>query len=290
MNFVKDKIYSKEEAFDWCENLAKSHYENFPVGSILVPKKMRPHFYNIYAYSRMADDLADEGDFSTSERLKNLNDFRESFLECIKANSKPQEPVFVALKETMSFLQLPQKPFLDLVKAFEMDTTFTEYENREQQIFYCKHSANPVGKLVLSLFGKSNPENDFLSDKICTALQIVNFLQDISVDWGKGRVYIPQSIYSSFGLEREDFHNSDKTENFRKMILSEVDFVEKMFYEGSELIHKTSGRLSLELRFVVSSGLTILGKVKELNSKLRFERPHLKTSDKLKILKKVIQF
>lgn len=289
MSSTKSKIYSKAEAFRWCENLAKSHYENFPVGSVLVPKEMRPHFYNIYAYSRLADDLADEGNFSSSERFNRLNNFRESFLECVNPNSQPKEPVFVALKETMNILQLPQKPFLDLVKAFEMDTTFKEYENREQQIFYCKHSANPVGKLVLSLFGKSNPENDILSDKICTALQIVNFLQDISVDWEKGRVYIPSEVYKSFGLEREDFNNSTKSESFREMILSEVDFVEKMFYEGSELVHKTSGRLSLELRFVVSGGLTILGKVKELNSKLRFERPHLKATDKFKILKKAFQ-
>lgn len=287
MNSVKN--YTKEEAFRWCEKLAKTHYENFPVASVLVPKRMRPHFYSIYAYSRAADDLADEGNFSSSERLKNLSDFRDDFLECAEEYSTPKKPVFVALKETIRLFQLPKKPFLDLVAAFELDTNFTEFENRKQQIFYCKHSANPVGKLVLCLFGKSNPENDFLSDKICTALQIVNFLQDISVDWRKGRVYIPTEVYKNFALEREDFHNSTTSKNFRKMILSEVNFVEKMFYEGSELIHKTSGRLSLELRFVVSCGLVILGKVKDLNSQLRLERPHLRIYDKLEILREVMR-
>ncbi|MCC7430890.1 squalene synthase HpnC [bacterium] len=279
-----------EQSFKFCEQLTKKHYENFPVGSILVPKKLRKHFYSIYAFARTADDFADEGNAAPEQKLKLLSDFRAKLETTFNGVKIPNEPIFLALSETIKTLNLPEEPFLNLIKAFEMDTTFSEFQTREEEYFYCKHSANPVGKLILCLFSSSNAENDLLSDKICTGLQIANFLQDISVDWQKDRVYIPKEVYRKFGLARKSFGNDEKPQDFAKMIEFEVGSTKKLLLEGSELISKTKGRLNLELRFIVAGGLVILDKILENKDFIRTKRPKLQAKDKLKILKKLLAF
>lgn len=197
------------EAYRYCEQMAKSHYENFPVGSLLIPKAKRPYVWSIYAFARSADDFADEGypsrkDFPNDSawkekiiseenaRLQKLNDWEKQSLEA--AEGKASHPIFIALGQTIQDLKIPLQLLIDLLTAFKMDVTKRRYQNWEEVLFYCKHSADPVGRLILRIFGYNNPQLDEMSDAICTGLQLANFWQDIAVDREKDRIYIPQTL------------------------------------------------------------------------------------------------
>src|SRR5262245_27573721 len=230
------KTWSLEASYEYCESLARAHYENFPVGSILVPKPLRKHFYSIYAFARTADDFADEGydlGFSEGERLSLLEQWSEMLTESLRGRAT--HPIFVALSRTIDDFALPAGLFEDLLSAFSQDVTRRRYDSLDQLVDYCRRSANPIGRLVLLLFGYRDEQRHLWSDQICTALQLANHWQDVAVDLGKDRIYLPAEDQTNFGISTEDLFSRRATDNFRKMMAFEVDRAETMFSRGKPL-------------------------------------------------------
>lgn len=275
----KLKVASSDEAFDYCRRIAKRHYENFPVGSLVVPRKLRKHFYSVYAYSRLADDIADE--------FAEINDQKQLAIEMLEKlaenasnrfDNHDGNPIFFALSETMKELGLPPKPFINLTVAFVRDINFRRAESIDDLFNYCYYSANPVGEIVLRLFGEYNAENAKLSDKICTALQFANFWQDISVDMQKNRIYLPVKNFPNIEL-------NDLLQNKKNIILHDdlnvlYNLTYQLFNEGKQLIKKVkSNRLKFELKMIVGGGLKILSKVNRLEVDIVSTRPTLNKND-----------
>ena len=193
-------------AYAYCERLARTHYENFPVASRLLPARMRPHVAAVYAFARLADDMADEGDRPAADRLADL----DAWDACLNAaalgavqRGEPHAEVFLALRHTIEECRLPVQLLHDLISAFRQDVTVTRYATWDEVMDYCRRSANPVGRLVLRIAGYDRPELDAASDAVCTALQLTNFWQDLEIDWAKGRLYVPASIWQSAGAHGE---------------------------------------------------------------------------------------
>ena len=248
-----------KEAFSYCKTMA-SHYENFPVGSLLFPAKLRDHFFSIYAFSRGADDIADEGSLSQEERLQKLNEW-DAHLQEVYDKRTSEHPVFIALADTIQRFSLKKETFQRLLSAFRQDVTIKRYETFENVLNYCERSANPVGELVLSLFNQCDPKTLFYSDKICTALQLANFWQDVTADYEKGRVYIPHEDLSKFNVGEEDIAKKLYTVNFRDLLAFEVNRTSALFEEGEHLIPLLKGRLKTEIQWVVNSGKCVLKKI-----------------------------
>ncbi len=183
-----EKHYTLAEAFAYCLSLARNHYENFPVASWIMPKQLRPHIAAVYAFSRIADDFADEAEYE-GERMAYLEDW-ENQLETLH-EKEPIHPVFIALKDTLQRFAIPIELFSDLLRAFKMDVDVSRYHTFEGLLEYCRHSANPVGRIVLHLMGYPAPRLMEYSDAICTALQLANFWQDVRIDLAKNRIYLP---------------------------------------------------------------------------------------------------
>jgi hydroxysqualene synthase len=282
------RVSSTEQAFSFCTRLAQSHYENFPVGSVLIPKQLRPHFYSIYAFSRIADDLADElcgGLHGTAEqtRLAALHRF-EALLT--RAEQNNGNPVFTALHATMQQHAIPQEPLQRLLVAFQMDSAFHQPATFGDVLHYCTFSANPVGELVLRLYGLWDERRKPLSDAVCTALQLVNFWQDISRDRANGRVYIPKATLEQHGLaaaqilaaeERLEPHVQAALERCLEELFLHT---ERLFEQGSYLLGTIpNGRLRWELAFTIAGGIRILERARRHGSYLLFTRPALGTAD-----------
>ena len=198
---IPDTAPSLAEARMYCERLAKSHYENFSVATWFLPAKLRQHFYNVYSYCRISDDLGDE--VGNAQQSLELLDQWEAELDACYAGS-PRHPVFVALAQTVKQFDIPQHEFSDLLTAFRRDQTITRFETFNDILEYCKYSANPVGHLVLYLGGYHDAERQQLSDYTCTALQLANFWQDVTVDYSKGRIYLPLEDLRRFGVSEQD--------------------------------------------------------------------------------------
>lgn len=275
----KFKVSTAKEAFEFCKNVANRHYENFPVGSIAIPRKVRKHFFSVYAYSRFADDIADE--FASDDSKKNLAiEMLEQLAKYAaeKFNSQCGNPIFMALGETMKLLNLPAKPFINLTVAFIKDINFARAETIEDLYDYCQYSANPVGEIVLRLYGEYNEENAALSDKICTALQLVNFWQDISVDKHKGRIYLPKKIFPK--IELNDLLQNKKSSILQDDLTIIYNLTYNLFAEGKLLANKVkSKRLMLELKMVVAGGLKILSKVNRLGTDIISKKPIISKID-----------
>lgn len=221
-----------------CAKLARTHYENFPVGSILLPRRLRAHVYNIYAYCRVCDDLADEtGDPELSLRL--LEWWREELLECFAG--RPRHSVFVALKPTIDQFGLPSEPFDDLISAFVQDQRVTRYQTFDDLLGYCQRSANPVGRLFLCLMGYRDDARRKLSDLTCTALQLANFWQDITRDYDRGRIYIPLEDMDHFGYSEAELRNRIVNAGFRRLMLFEVERTRGFFERGAPLAELVEG-------------------------------------------------
>jgi len=282
---LQKKPWSLPDSFRFCVRLARHHYENFPVGSILIPKRLRPHVCAIYAFARRADDIADE-DFSELDRIPALEAWQDLLERSVR--SRVNHPVFLALKETMREFGIPLQLLVDLVTAFKMDVKIKRHDTFEDVQYYCRHSANPVGRLVLHLFGYHQEELMLFSDKICTALQLANFWQDVAVDLKKNRIYIPLEDMENFGYSQEQIFAHEYNESFKKLLKFQVDRTEDMFREGAPLVYKTKGRLALELKCVVLGGMTILKMIRDLNYNTLSIRPHIKNKDKAKILAKAL--
>jgi len=283
--------YSAEDAFAYCERMARTHYENFPVGSLLIPKRLRKHVYSIYAFARTADDFADEG-YETSglteaERLAALDDWQRRLEDCYAG--KADHPVFIALAATVQELGLPNKLLGDLLSAFKQDVTKRRYADFDEVLDYCTRSANPVGRLILLLFGYRDEQLHRLSDHVCTALQLANFWQDVSVDIGKDRVYLPADEMARVGVSVDDLREGRFSDRYAALMKFQVDRTREIFRQGRPLPEAVRGRLKYELRLTWLGGTRILERIEELGYDTLHRRPAISTFDKLRLLGRTLR-
>lgn len=271
-----DAAPSLEEAYAYCGRLARSHYENFTIASWLMPRAMRPHMHAIYAYARIADDFADE-----DRDLSKLDEW-EHALDAAYAG-KATHPVFVALADTVSRFDIPREPFANLLRAFRSDVTFKGFETMDDLLGYARDSANPVGRLVLYLFGYRDEERQRLSDLICSGLQLANFWQDVTIDLGKERIYLPRADMARFGCTRDDLERGVVTPGFIALMRHEVDFARRMLTDGAELHRLVDFRLSRDILMFAGGGLAILRAIERVGFDVFAMRPALRKLDYLKL-------
>lgn len=262
--------------------LANSHYENFPVASILLPSHLRKPIGLIYSFARQADDFADEGELSIEARLRLLNSFREE-LDLLHAYIKPQTAFFNTLGQMIAEWKLPFKPFYDLIDAFSQDVVKTRYANYGEVLDYCERSANPIGRLLLHLYGKSTPHNIQLSDNICSALQIINFLQDIAIDFkknnGKQRIYMCQDEMIVFGIAEQQIKNQVVDERWQQFMQFNLQRVSALLQAGKPLGRILTGRVGFEMRMIIAGGERIISKINKVNGDIFEHRPTLNQWD-----------
>ena len=272
---------SLEQSRAYCERLARSHYENFSVASWFLPARLRQHFFNVYAYCRISDDLGDEVGNPAASLL--LLDQWQRELDACYAGS-PRHPVFVALAETVRKFEIPQHEFSDLLVAFRQDQTITRYETFDDLLGYCRNSANPVGHLVLYLGGYRDAERQKLSDYTCTALQLANFWQDVSVDYEKGRIYLPLESLRRFGVTEEDLTANRNTSSFCEMMRFEVARAREWFERGLPLVGKVDKELAIDLELFTRGGQEILKAIEKQGYAVLGRRPSISKSRKLALV------
>jgi len=269
---------SLEEAREYCARLARTHYENFSVASWFLPRRLRQHFFNVYAYCRISDDLGDEvGD--TAASLELLERWQHELDACFEG--APKHPVFVALAETVRRFDIPKHEFSDLLVAFRQDQTVTRFETFNDVLAYCRYSANPVGHLVLYLCGYRDAERQQLSDYTCTALQLANFWQDVSVDYAKGRIYLPLESLHRFHVTENDIAHDQNTPAFRAMLKFEVERARDWFRQGLPLIEKVDRELAIDLDLFSRGGLEILSAIERQDYAVLGNRPAISKTRKL---------
>jgi len=269
------------EAQSYTRWLATHHYENFHVVSWLLPKRLHQDFYNVYSYCRWADDLGDEmGD--TAESLRLLAWWREE-LHAMYAG-RVTHPVFVALQGTVARYSIPLQPFEDLIGAFVQDQTVTRYRNWEELFGYCRGSANPVGRLVLYLCGYSDAERQHLSDATCTALQLANFWQDVTVDWEKDRVYMPLDVLERNGSSVEDIAVRRATPGFVAAMHEVVDKARELFLEGLPLARMVDRRLAVDIELFSRGGMRVLEKIEAQHYDVLLRRPRISKTERVWLL------
>ncbi|MGH9530291.1 MAG: squalene synthase HpnC [Terriglobales bacterium] len=278
---IPDQPASLEEAQQYCRRLARSHYENFSVASWFLPKRLRQHFFNVYAYCRISDDLGDEvGDATLSLQL--LDQWESELGACYSGHAR--HPVFVALSETIRLFDIPRQPFADLLKAFRQDQTITRYSTFEGLIGYCRCSANPVGHLVLYLCGYRDAERQALSDYTCTALQLANFWQDVSRDYAKGRIYLPLEDLDQFRVLEADIPARKNSPAFCEMMRFEVDRTRDWFRRGCPLIGKVDRELAIDLELFTRGGEEVLNAIQRQKYAVLGRRPAISKTRKLSLL------
>lgn len=262
--------YTPAQAEEYTRWLATHHYENFHVVTFLLPKRLHQDFYNVYAFCRWADDLGDEiGDHAESLRL--LAWWREELYAMYERAAK--HPVFVALMTTARKYDLPRQLFDDLIHAFEQDQSVTRYRDWDEVLGYCKYSANPVGRLVLRLCGYADDERDRMSDATCTALQLANFWQDVTVDWQKDRIYLPLHLFDKYGYTETELAERRFTPAFRSVMRDAVEVARGLFLEGMPLAKTVDRRLSFDLELFSRGGLRVLEKIESLDYNVLARRP-----------------
>lgn len=260
---------------------ALTHYENFPVASLLCPPHLRPAITAIYHFARTADDLADEGEVDVRTRLADLQAYRADLLAVTsaQADSGRWTKVFAPLQHIVQAHQLPVQLLSDLLDAFEQDVRYTHeqrrYTDETELLDYCRRSANPIGRLLLHLYGVTDPLSQQQSDQICSALQLINFWQDVSVDAQRGRWYITQASLTRFGLSEADFSPASENPNAARLIADNVRSARALMLKGAALPMKVPGRAGWELRLVVQGGLRILNKIEALGCVTWQKRPKL---------------
>ena len=268
------------DARAYCRYLARGHYENFTVASLLMPKSLRQHFYNVYSYCRWADDLSDEtGDPAQSLQLL---DWWQSQLEsCYRAQR--QHPVFVALAETIEAFSIPVDPFARLLTAFRQDQQPTRYATFADLLGYCQNSADPVGELVLYLGECHTAENVELSNSICTGLQLANFWQDVARDYDAGRVYLPCETLERFGYNDAMLDKRTYNNGFSDLMAFEVQRADDMLLAGRPLVHRVPKRLRMAVAIYLGGGRAILERIRRLQYNVWRQRPRLTRFDKIRI-------
>ena len=273
--------YTHAEAEQYTRWLATHHYENFHVVSFLLPKKLHQDFYNVYSFCRWADDLGDEiGD--TAESLRLLGWWRGE-LEAMY-RGQVQHPVFVALEGTARKYKLPKQLFADLISAFEHDQRVTRYANWDEVFEYCRCSANPVGRLVLRLCGYSDDQRDRMSDATCTALQLANFWQDVTVDLEKDRVYLPQDLFARHGYTLDDLRAGTFNAAFQNVMRDAVEVARKLFIEGLPLVKTVDKRLAFDLELFSRGGMRVLEKIEQQNYNVLAARPAISKFERVQLL------
>jgi squalene synthase HpnC len=276
--------------------LANQHYENFPVASVFLPKDLRAPIGLIYSFARQADDFADEGHLSTDERLALLDGFRDE-LDLLQAYIKPKTPFFLTLGEMIKARKLPYAPFFDLLDAFRQDIIKTRYQHYGEVLDYCTRSANPVGRLMLHLYGQSNENNIVLSDHICSALQMINFLQDIAIDFnkndGKQRIYMCQDELAQFGITEQDLytwvnHQAPINAQWQAFMQFNLNRVQALMQAGKPLGRILTGRIGFEMRMIIAGGERIIHKINVVKGDIFNQRPRLHGGDWLVIFLKAL--
>ena len=271
--------YSAEQGFAGCEKLAKSHYENFTVGSWLLPADKRKHIYAVYAFCRFVDDLGDEYE---GDRIQALDRWEEEVERCY--HGTPRHPYMVALQETIASFDIPKEPFLKLIQANRMDQANTRYSTFEDLEHYCRHSANPVGHLVLYVCGHRDPERQQLSDYTCTALQLANFWQDVARDYEMGRVYIPLEDMSRYGYSEEELAQGSVNDRFRSLMAFEVKRARELFHQGLKLVDTLDGKLQLDVALFSLGGMNVLDAIERQDYDVLTRRPTLSRVEKLRLM------
>ena len=272
---------SLQESQKYCQRLARSHYENFSVATWFLPKKLRQDFLNVYAYCRISDDLGDEvGDATASIAL--LNEWQSQLDACYHGN--PRHPVFVALAETVKKFAIPKHEFSDLLIAFRQDQTVTRFETFDDVLAYCRYSANPVGHLVLYLCGYSDTDRQQLSDYTCTALQLANFWQDVTVDYAKGRIYLPLEDLHRYAVTEEDIAQQRNTPAFCATMKFEVERAREWFQLGLPLMKKVDAQLAIDLELFTRGGQEILQAIERQRFAVLGRRPVISRPRKLALV------
>lgn len=267
-------------------HLAKNHYENFPVVSWLIPSRLRNDVAIIYWFARTADDFADEGNLSPEMRVEKLYEFEKRFENLII--KEPDNNLEAALRNTILSKNLNPKNFYKLIKAFRQDVEKNRYKNFDEVLDYCSNSANPVGRILLELFDIRDKKAVYHSDKICTALQITNFIQDTKIDYQKGRIYYPLEDMEQFEIDEKFFEMRRNNLNFKKLVEFSVNRVQQFFDEGKPILEYLSGRFKYEIAWTIKGGEEILNKIRGANFEVLSERPALTKSDFLRIFIKSI--
>jgi squalene synthase HpnC len=265
------------DAYAACLQIARDHYENFPVASRLVPAALRPHVAAVYAFARGADDIADEPGRTTAERLALLDEWSAHLRE------RPRTPVFEALADTRARFDLPLELFDDLLSAFKQDVRVTRYADWTDVFDYCRRSANPVGRLVLRLAGIRRADADEWSDAVCTALQLTNFWQDLAIDWRRGRLYVPEQVYVAAGADVADLDRGVITAAWRRALGECVRVTRTQFDHGRPVCDVLRGRLRYELRATWLGGTHILRDVEHAGFDVFRRRPTLGAADAIVI-------
>ena len=273
--------FSESDSIAYTRWLATHHYENFQIVSFLLPKRLHQDFYNVYSFCRWADDLGDEIE-DPQESLRLLKWWR-SELQAMYAGH-PSHPVFVALRPTVQKLGIPMIPFDRLIQAFEQDQIVNRYPDMNQVLEYCVNSANPVGHLVLYLGGYTDAERQSLSDYTCTALQLANFWQDITVDLKKDRVYLPLQLLSKHDYSTDQLFALQFNPQFRSVMIEAVDIAAELFRKGLPLVKMVDKRLSLDLDLFSRGGMKVLEKIRSQNYNVLVRRPHISKAERVGVL------
>ncbi len=268
--FANARRPSLDAAYEHCRRIALGRYENYPVVSWLLPRSLRPHIYAVYAYCRGVDDLGDEAE---GDRLALLDDWEHELRSCY--DGEPADPRFFALQDTVRRFDIPIESFLRLIEANRRDQSVTRYATFNELLDYCSYSANPVGHLVLYVFGYQDKERQHLSDATCTALQLTNFWQDVAVDFEMGRVYIPKEDLNHFGVSEDDLRTRRVTPDFRRLIAFQVQRTREYFEEGLGLIGVVNGRLRTDLRLFTLGGVAVLDEIARRGHDVLTSRPRL---------------
>lgn len=268
---------SREKAYEKAMELSASHYENFPVVSLFVPAHLRRHIAIVYRFARQADDLADEGTIPDEERLELLNRYEDELSKAFEG--KNEDPFWQALEYTVKERRLSPEYFYALLYAFKQDIVKKRYNSFEEIRDYCRNSADPVGRLILELYDLRSEKYNLLSDKICTALQLANFYQDVSLDILKNRIYVPLDEMERFGVHEADFLLKKNSSNFKLLIKHQTDRAGLLFSEGAELLKYLQGRFKYEIKWTVLGGEKILEKIRKIDYNVLEIRPALKKTD-----------
>jgi len=274
------KVSNVNEAFKFCKKIAYGHYENFPVGSILISKRFKKHFFAIYAFARIADDISDE--LTRIETTQDAIYYLDKFNKCLEfiysneiENIKINNPIFLSLKQTIKIFNIEISPFKRLLEAFKSDILFKRFDNFDNLMYYCNNSANPIGELLLKIHNECTSTNLSLSNKICTGLQLINFWQDISIDLARNRSYIPKNIELKYNSK----------DNKEKLLNELYSYTKNLMLEGSNLLKNINNfRFKLELAFIIAGGNKIMSKIEKKGINIFNERPKIQKIDSFKII------
>jgi squalene synthase HpnC len=281
MEAALSRNWTLAEAEKYTRRLATTHYENFHVVSFLLPKRLHQDFYNVYSYCRHADDLGDEiGD--TRESLRLLEEWGGEL--DLMYQGETRHPIFIALRGTAEKYGIPKQPFADLIRAFMQDQNITRYQSWDGVLDYCIYSANPVGRLVLYLCGYSDAERQRLSDYTCTALQLANFWQDVTVDQLKDRVYLPLNLLAKYNYTVDDLFAHRCDERFRSIMREAVDKTRQLFLAGLPLARTVDKRLAVDLELFSRGGMRVLDKIESLNYDVLSQRPKISKMERVTLL------